>query len=156
MTEKRSTTLSSPAEAIAAKGQVLGVSDWLTIEQQRIDQFADATGDHQWIHCDPAMAAKGPFGATIAHGYLTLSLVPYFAPQVVQWQGVRMGINYGANKVRFPMPVRVGSRVRAHFQLIDAEPVEPQGLQLVMQVTIEIEGAPKPACIAEVVSRVHW
>ncbi len=103
----------SAPELRAAVGQELGVSDWLEVDQKRIDLFADATGDHQWIHVDPERAAEGPFGSTIAHGYLTLSLLPALVPQILRVEGVRMGVNYGTDKVRFPAPVPVGSRLRA-------------------------------------------
>src|SRR5690349_9971104 len=135
-----------------AVGKHLGHSDWLEVTQERIDLFADATGDHQWIHVDPQRAAAGPFGATIAHGYLTLSLVSYFVPQVIEVKGISMGINYGTNKVRFPSPVRVGSRVRAGVEILGVEDVSG-GVQATTLVTVEVEGAEKPACVAEIVSR---
>jgi acyl dehydratase len=133
-------------------GQELGASDWLTIEQSRIDEFARATGDHQWIHVDPVRAATGPFGATVAHGFLTLSLLPLFSETGFSIADVTMGINYGLNRVRFAAPVRVGSRVRVHFKLLAFEPLEG-GAQLTVQATFEIEGQTKPACVAESVSR---
>jgi acyl dehydratase len=133
-------------------GQELGVSDWITIDQHRIDLFAQATDDHQWIHVDAARAAAGPFGATVAHGFLTLSLLAPFFASGFEVEGVRMGINYGLNRVRFPAPVRVGSRLRARFKLLAYEPLEG-GAQLTTEVTIEIEGSSKPACVAESVSR---
>lgn len=133
-------------------GEELGVSDWLTIDQRRIDLFAEATDDHQWIHVDPVRAAAGPFGATVAHGFLTLSLLPPFFASGFAIDGIRMGINYGLNRVRFPAPVRVGSRLRARFKLLAYEPLEG-GAQLTVQVTVEIEGSDKPACVAESVSR---
>lgn len=133
-------------------GQELGHSDWITIDQQRIDQFADATGDHQWIHVDPVRAAQGPFGATVAHGYLTLSLLPALVAGAFAVDDVRMGINYGLNRVRFAAPVRVGSRLRGHCLLLAYEPLEG-GAQLTVQVTVELEGSAKPACVAESVSR---
>ena len=136
-------------------GKEWGRSDWLPVTQERIDQFAEATGDHQWIHVDPERAKAGPFGATIAHGFLTLSLIPGLAGSLVKVGGVRMGINYGLNKVRFPSPVRVGSRVRAVSKSLSVEDVEG-GVQLVNQVTIEIEGHEKPACVAETVSRLYF
>lgn len=136
-------------------GAELGVSDWLEITQGRIDAFAAATGDDQWIHVDPARAAAGPFGATIAHGYLTLSLVAGFAVQLLRFEE-RMSINYGLNKVRFPAPVKVGSRLRARYVLKSIEPFEggpggARGVQVVTTVTIEIEGSERPACVAETV-----
>lgn len=133
-------------------GQELGLSDWITIDQKRIDLFADATDDHQWIHVDPDRAAKGPFGATVAHGFLTLSLLPPFFASGFQIDGIRMGINYGLNRVRFPAPVRVGSRLRGRFRLLAYEPLEG-GAQLTVEVTVEMEGSDKPACVAESVSR---
>ena len=136
-------------------GKEWGRSDWLEVTQDRINQFADATGDHQWIHVDPERAKAGPFGITIAHGFLTLSLIPGLAGALVKVDGVRMGINYGLNKVRFPSPVRVGSRVRAVSKNVSVEDVEG-GVQVVNQVTIEIEGQEKPACVAETVSRFYF
>ncbi|MEE1929232.1 MaoC family dehydratase [Streptomyces sp. TRM 70351] len=142
----------SVEELRAAVGEELGPSDWLEVDQKRIDLFADATGDHQWIHTDPARAAGGPFGTTIAHGYLTLSLLPALVPQVLRVEGVRMGVNYGVNKVRFPAPVPVGSRLRARVRV--AEVAEAGGgVQLTAQVTVEREGGDKPVCVAESVSR---
>jgi len=133
-------------------GQEIGVSDWVLVDQERIDAFAHATGDHQWIHVDPARAAGGPFGATVAHGYLTLSLLPLMFESGFAVDDVKMGLNYGLNRVRFPAPVRVGSRLRGHFKLLEYQPL-PGGAQLVVEATIEIEGAAKPACVAETVSR---
>ena len=133
-------------------GQELGASDWITVDQHRIDLFAQATGDHQWIHVDRERAAAGPFGTTIAHGFLTLSLLPEMAHTAFAVDDVRMGINYGLNKVRFPHPVRSGSRLRGHFKLLSYEPL-PGGAQIVVEVTMEIEAGDKPACVAESVSR---
>ncbi|GAA0683148.1 MaoC family dehydratase [Kitasatospora atroaurantiaca] len=144
----------SPAQLAAAVGTEIGVGDWTAVEQHRIDLFAEATGDHQWIHTDPERAAAGPFGATIAHGFLTLSLLPVLAQQVYRIDDVRMGVNYGLNKVRFPSPVRAGSRVRARIALTAADEI-PGGLQLTTLVTVEIEGSEKPACVAESVSRIY-
>ncbi|MEE4496217.1 MaoC family dehydratase [Streptomyces sp. BE230] len=146
---------SSPAEFAGAAGSHVGVSEWVTIEQDRIDTFAAATGDHQWIHVDPARAASGPFGATIAHGYLTLSLIPVLTQSVYRIEGVRMGVNYGLNKVRFMNPVKVGSRVRASVDVVSAEEVPGGGRQVVNRVTIEIEGSEKPAAVAETVVRIY-
>ncbi|MDT0379283.1 MaoC family dehydratase [Streptomyces sp. DSM 42041] len=145
----------SAEELRAAVGEELGVSDWLEVDQKRVDLFADATGDHQWIHVDPERAADGPFGGTIAHGYLTLSLLPAFVPQVIRVDGVRMGINYGVNRVRFPAPVPVGSRLRARAELTDVSDVDG-GVQLTTKVTIERDGGAKPVCVAESVSRFFW
>ena len=134
-------------------GQHLGYSDWVTITQEQVQQFADATGDQQWIHVDPERAKDGPFGTTIAHGYLTLSLVPMLVWQIYQVEGVKMGVNYGSNKVRFPTPVPVGSRVRAGVELVSVEP-SSMGFTVTTKVTIELEGADKPACVAETLSVV--
>lgn len=133
-------------------GQSLGTSAWTLIDQARIDTFAAVTGDPQWIHTDPVRAAQGPFGATVAHGFLTLSLIPWFSEQTFEVRGSRMGVNYGLNKVRFPAPVPVNSRLRAHFTLRDCEAIEG-GWQLVTEVVIEREGHSKPVCVAESVSR---
>ena len=136
----------------AAVGKSLGTSDWLVIEQTRIDQFADATDDHQWIHVDVEKAKAGPFGAPIAHGYLTLSLVNAFLPQLISVPAAKLGVNYGCNKVRFPAPVPVGSKIRAHGEIASVERVTG-GVQVVVKVSVEIDGGPKPACVAETVSR---
>ncbi len=146
------TVFTTPDELAGAVGTHLGYSDWVLIDQPRIDLFADATGDHQWIHVDPVLAAEGPFGGTIAHGYLTLSLTNLFLPQIIDVQGASMGINYGVNKVRFPAPVPVGSRLRAGAVLTSVEEVAG-GVQSVVTITVEIEGGSKPACIVESVSR---
>ncbi|HCA88483.1 MAG TPA: dehydratase [Streptomyces sp.] len=141
-------------ELKSAVGEQLGHSDWLEVDQKRIDLFAEATGDHQWIHVDPDKAAAGPFGTTIAHGYLTLSLLPVFVPQLMRVDGVRMGINYGTNKVRFPSPVPVGSRLRATASVAEVTEVAG-GVQLTALVTVEREGGDKPVCVAESVSRFY-
>jgi acyl dehydratase len=133
-------------------GQEVGLSDWIAVDQPRIDRFADATDDHQWIHVDAERARQGPFGATIAHGYLTLSLLPAFFDTAFRIDGLRMSINYGLNRVRFPAPVPVGSRLRARFKLLAYEPLDG-GAQLVVEATIEREGSDRPACVAETVSR---
>ncbi|MBW1599858.1 MaoC family dehydratase [Streptomyces sp. JJ38] len=138
-----------------AVGVELGPSDWLEVDQKRIDLFADATGDHQWIHVDPERAAQGPFGTTIAHGYLTLSLLPVLMPQVLRVEGVRMGVNYGVNKVRFPAPVPVGSRLRARVRIAEVSEVGDGGVQCVAQTTVEREGGGKPVCVAESVVRYY-
>lgn len=134
-------------------GQEVAVSEWTTITQAQIDQFAQATGDHQWIHVDPQRAAEGPFGTTIAHGYLTLSLVPKFFESAMRIDNVRMSINYGLNKVRFMAPVPVNSRLRARISLVACDPVEPQGFQQTWQVQVEREGSDKPVCVAESIAR---
>jgi acyl dehydratase len=137
-----------------AIGTTIGTSDWHEVDQQRIDLFAEATGDHQWIHVDPERAKESPFGQTIAHGYLTLSLVPLMAYETYTVQDVRMGVNYGLNKVRFPSPVPSGSRVRAHFELQEVNDIDG-GVQVVNKATVEIEGAEKPAMVAETVSLLY-
>lgn len=134
-------------------GQELGVSEWLTIDQERINQFAECTGDLQWIHVDAERAAEGPFGTTIAHGFLTLSLIPTLNASAYKVNGGRMGINYGLDKVRFPSPVPVGSRVRGTFVLKEYKKLPDDGVQLTVQGTIEREGGDKPVCIAESISR---
>jgi len=145
---------SSPAELSEAVGAELGAGEWLEVDQKRIDLFADATGDHQWIHVDPEKAAQGPFGSTIAHGFLTLSLIPALAKDVYRVEGVKMGINYGLNKVRFTSPVAVGSRVRPVVSLLSVDEV-PGGYQIATKVTVEIEGGSKPACVAETLTRLY-
>lgn len=147
-------TFDTLSELVACVGQEVAVSDWHTVTQQHIDQFADATGDHQWIHVDPARAKAGPFGAPIAHGFLTLSLIAGFSQRTMVVRDVRMGVNYGLNKVRFMAPVPVGSRLRVHMQLLDATPIEG-GQQLTWKNTIEREGADKPVCVAESVARYY-
>jgi acyl dehydratase len=141
-------TFANLDELAAAKGEQLGHGDWLEITQDRIDTFADATGDHQWIHVDAEKAKAGPFGTTIAHGYLTLSLIPMLGKGIYTVDGITMGINYGLGKVRFPAVVPVGSRVRASAELVDIVD-KPQGKQVTVRTTIEIEGGDKPACVAE-------
>jgi acyl dehydratase len=141
-------------ELLAAAGEQLGTSDWMTIDQQRVNAFADATEDHQWIHIDPQRAATGPFGTTIAHGFLTLSLLPYLIFQTYRVEGAAMIINYGLNKVRFPAPVPVGSTVRAEVVLAEATEVTG-GLQLVLRATMQIEGGAKPGCVADWVTRIY-
>ncbi|MCE6999934.1 MaoC family dehydratase [Saccharothrix sp. S26] len=137
-------------ELAAAKGEHLGHGEWHEITQAEINLFADATGDHQWIHVDLEKAAAGPFGAPVAHGYLTLSLIPLLVRDIYAVRGLSMGVNYGLNKVRFPSPVVVGSRVRAGAELAEVTDVA-QGKQAVVKVTVEIDGNPKPACVAETV-----
>jgi len=137
-----------------AVGEQLGYSDWHTVTQDQINAFADATGDHQWIHIDPERARSGPFGTTIAHGFLTLSLVPMLAAQIYRVDGIRMAVNYGLNKVRFPAPLPVGSRVRAGI-VVQAVDDVADGLQVTNVVTVEREGGDKPCCVAETVSRFY-
>ena len=137
----------------ACVGQEITVSDWVMVDQERINAFAHATGDHQWIHVDEDRAGQGPFGSTIAHGFLTLSLMPLFFDSAMRVANVRMGVNYGVNKVRFTAPVVVGSRLRARIQLKSAEPLEAQGYQMTHTVTVEREGSEKPVCVAETIAR---
>ncbi|MFE2824142.1 MaoC family dehydratase [Streptomyces sp. NPDC059271] len=147
-------TFATVDELRSAVGEQLGYTDWVEIEQKRIDLFAEATGDHQWIHVDPEKAASGPFGTTIAHGYLTLSLLPLFGPQLIAVEGVKMGVNYGTNKVRFPAPVPVGSRLRSSATITAVDDV-PGGVQVTVAFTVEREGGDKPVCVAESVSRYY-
>lgn len=146
------TVLDGMDEVRAARGSFLGHSDWLDVTQERITQFADATGDHQWIHVDPARAKSGPFGAPIAHGYLTLSLSNFFLPQIVEVRGFAMGVNYGVDKVRFPSPVTVDSRIRAGAVLEDVIDIA-NGLQTLIRITIETHGSDKPNCVIDSLSR---
>jgi acyl dehydratase len=148
------TTIQSMDALADMVGQHLGYSDWVVVDQDRIDRFADATGDHQWIHVDPQRARQGPFGTTIAHGYLTLSLVPWLLGQVVRVEGVTFGVNYGCNKVRFPAPVPVGSELRLGATVASVDDVAG-GVQVAMDVTLEVRGAAKPSCAAQVVYRYY-
>ena len=142
-------TFQTLSDLAACVGEEVAVSDWITITQQQVNLFAQATGDHQWIHVDADRAAAGPFGGTIAHGFLTLSLLPRFFESSFEIAESRMGVNYGLNKVRFMAPVPVGSRLRARMKLLSAEPIDAGGLQMAWQVTVEREGAVKPVCVAE-------
>ena len=146
-------TFESVDQLVAAKGEELGSSDWVTISQDEVNLFADATGDHQWIHVDPERAAKGPFGGAIAHGYLTLALLPRLTHQIFTVKGIKLGINYGLNKVRFPSPVPVGAKVRATATLTDTQDVGQGTVQATLTTIVEIEGAAKPACVAESIVR---
>lgn len=147
-------TFQSPAELFDYVGQEVGVSEWFEITQERVDTFAEATDDRQWIHIDPERAATGPYGTTVAHGYLTLSLLAPLMNEVYEVKGRKMGVNYGLNKVRFPAPVPVGSRIRLRASIGSVEEV-PGGVQLVWNVTVELEGSDKPACVAEPVVRLY-
>jgi len=138
----------------AMAGQHLGYSQWHVIDQERVNRFADATDDHQWIHVDPARAAEGPFGGPIAHGYLTLSMAPVLLHDVLEVEGMRFGVNYGCNKVRFPAPLKVGSKLRLGAEVAGVEGVEG-GVQVTLDVTLEAEGSPKPCCVAQVVYRYY-
>lgn len=148
-------TFQTLAELAACVGQEVAVSDWLTITQEQINLFAEATGDRQWIHIDPERAKAGPFGAPIAHGFLTLSLLPQFFASALHVEQTRMGVNYGLNKVRFMSPVPVGSALRARLFLVVAEPIDNNGMQMTWDVTIEREGVAKPVCVAQSISRSY-
>lgn len=147
-------TYNHPNDLLQAKDTELGVTEWLTITQERINLFADATDDHQWIHVDPEQAQAGPFGACIAHGYLTLSLVNYFLPQLIDVKNVSMGVNYGCDTVRFPNIVRAGSRVRGRGVIVDAFAVKG-GIQNVVRVSVEVENEERPACVVDTISRYY-
>lgn len=147
------TIFSSPHDLIGKAGTKLDASEWLLIEQERIDAFADCTGDHQWIHVDPVRAKDGPFGATIAHGYLTLSLVNLFMPQMIDVQRFSAAVNVGMDKTRFLTPVTVGSRIRGTGEIISVEEVKGGAIQSVIRVTVEIEGKDKPACVVDTINR---
>ena len=142
----------SPDDLIGKEGTVLGPTDWEEISQDRINMFAEATGDHQWIHTDPVKAHGGPFGSTVAHGYLTLALTNLFLPSLLQVTNISMGVNYGTNRVRFPNPVKVGSDLRAVGTITTVEEIYG-GIQVVITITVEINGEPKPACVVESISR---
>jgi len=146
----------SVAGVLAAVGRDLGTSDWLSVTQARINTFADATGDHQWLHVDPERARTGPFGACVAHGYLTLSLANLFLPQLVRYERLKMGVNYGCDKVRFPAPVKVDARIRGRAEVIAAEPVKGDGVQVTVRITVEIDGSDKPGCVVDTISRLYF
>lgn len=146
-------TFNSIGEFAACQGDVIGRSDWVTITQDEVNLFADATGDHQWIHVDPERAADGPFGTTIAHGYLTLALLPRLMHQIYRLDGIKLAINYGLNKVRFPAPVPVGSKIRAETSLVEVADVGGGAHQATLSTTVAIDGSSKPACVAESVVR---
>jgi acyl dehydratase len=146
-------TFESVAELSAVKGEEIGHSDWVTITQQDVNLFADATGDHQWIHVDPDRAAAGPFGTTIAHGFMTLALLPRLMHEIYTVDGIKLAVNYGLNKVRFPSPVPVGSKVRARSSLVEVDELGNGAVQATLSTTVEIEGAAKPACVAESIVR---
>ena len=146
-------TIASLADLPALVGQEVATSDWITVTQEQVNLFADATGDHQWIHVDVEKAKAGPFGGPIAHGFLTLSLLPRFFANALEIGGTRMGVNYGLNKVRFTAPVPVGSRLRARLTLLACEPIENDGVQMTWKVSVEREGSDKPVCVAESLGR---
>jgi acyl dehydratase len=146
----------SVAGVLAAVGRDLGVTEWMPLTQERINLFADATDDHQWIHVDETRAAEGPFGGCVAHGYLTLSLANKFLPELVAYEGLKMGVNYGCERVRFPSPVRAGSRIRGRGEVIAAEEVKGAGVQVTIRITVEVEGGEKPACVVDTISRLYF
>lgn len=146
-------TFGSIEELAACQGELIGSSDWVTITQEAVNLFADATGDHQWIHVDPKRAADGPFGTTIAHGYMTLAMLPQLMAQISRLDGVKLAINYGLNKVRFPAPVPVGSKIRAETTLVEVADVGGGAHQVTYSTTVAIDGGAKPACVAESVVR---
>jgi acyl dehydratase len=148
-------TLQTLSDLAALVGQEVVVSDWTTITQEQVNQFAQATGDHQWIHVDVEKAKAGPFGGPIAHGYLTLSLLPQFFISSLKIEETRMGVNYGLNKVRFPAPVPVGSRLRGRMKLLKCEPIDQGGVQMTWETTVEREGGTKPVCVAESMARYY-
>ena len=148
-------TLQTLSDLAALVGQEVVVSDWITITQEQVNQFAQATGDHQWIHVDVEKAKAGPFGGPIAHGYLTLSLLPQFFISSLKIEETRMGVNYGLNKVRFPAPVPVGSRLRGRMKLLKCEPIDQGGVQMTWETTVEREGGSKPVCVAESMARYY-
>jgi acyl dehydratase len=150
------TIVSNIDEFSKLTGQHLGYSDWHVIDQAQIDLFADATGDHQWIHVDPERAAAGPFGTTIAHGYLTLSIIPAILHEVIRVEGITFGVNYGCNKVRFPSPVKVGSKLRLGVTVASVDSVGHDAAQVVLDISVETEGSDKPSCVAQVVYRYSW
>lgn len=149
-------TFKTAEEVLAAAGTQLGVTDWMEITQERVNLFADATGDHQWIHVDPVRAKDGPFGAPIAHGYLTLSLAAKFMPELIDLPTLKMGVNYGCEKVRFPSPVKVGQRIRGNGQIVVVERTKDGALQSILRLTVEVEGQDKPACVVDTVSRYYF
>lgn len=146
----------SVAGVLAAVGRDLGATEWMVLTQERIQRFADATDDHQWIHVDPQRAAAGPFGGCIAHGYLTLGLANKFLPELVAYDRLKMGVNYGCDKVRFPAPVRAGARIRGRGEVVAAEPLKGDGVQVTVRVTVDIEGADKPGCVVDTISRLYF
>jgi acyl dehydratase len=149
------TTVTGLAELVGLAGRDLGTSGWLEVTQDRIDRFADATGDHQWIHVDPERARAGPFGTTIAHGYLSLSLLIPLWTELLRIEGIGMAVNYGLNRVRFPAPVPVGSRIRLAATVAEARPVAVDGVEIVADFTVEVDGGGKPAVVAQAVYRYY-
>ena len=148
-------TINNLQDLVGMVGQPVATSDWILVTQEAVNQFAEATGDHQWIHIDVERAKAGPFGAPIAHGFLTLSLIPKFFQMGVSVTQTRMGVNYGLNKVRFTSPVPVGSRLRAHMKLLSVTPIDNNGMQMAWEVSMEREGSDKPVCVAESLARYY-
>jgi len=144
-----------PKDLLDAVGETLGPTDWMIVEQERINQFADATDDHQWIHVDPGKAADGPFGACIAHGYLTLSLVNKFLPKLIEVRNTTMGVNYGCDKVRFPNTVKVNQRIRGRGEILGVDE-KPGAVQATVRISVEVEGEERPACVADTISRFYF
>jgi acyl dehydratase len=149
------TVFDTPRELLGKEGQALDTSAWLTIDQERIDAFADVTGDKQWIHVDPVRARSGPFGATVAHGYLTVSLVGMLLPEIIEVRNFSMGVNVGVDTLRFVAPVLVGARIRASGVIVKVDEVKAGAIQCVVRVTVEIEGKDKPACVLDTISRYY-
>lgn len=149
-------TFTGADDLLASVAEQLGPTDWIEIDQARIDEFADATRDHQWIHTDPERAARGPFGTTIAHGFLTLTMLPELFASLYTVEGVRMAVNYGLNKVRMPAPVPVGSKVRGTATVSEVAPLDDGAVQVVLGTVIEIEGSAKPACVVESIARFYF
>ena len=150
------TRFDSVDAVLAAVGRDLGCTEWMVMAQERIQRFADATDDQQWIHVDPVRAAAGPFGGCVAHGYLTLGLANKFLPQLVAYDRLKMGVNYGCEKVRFPAPVRAGARIRGRGEVVAAEAIKGEGVQVTVRVTVEIEGSDKPGCVVDTISRLYF
>lgn len=150
------TRFDSVSAVLGAVGRDLGCTEWMVLEQARIQRFADATDDQQWIHVDPERAATGPFGGCVAHGYLTLSLANKFLPQLVAYERLKMGVNYGCERVRFPAPVRAGARIRGRGEVVAAEAVKGDGVQVTVRITVEIDGSDKPGCVVDTISRLYF
>ena len=150
------TRFDSVAAVLAAVGRDLGCTEWMVMAQERIQRFADATDDRQWIHVDPVRAAAGPFGGCVAHGYLTLGLANKFLPQLVAYDRLKMGVNYGCERVRFPAPVRAGARIRGRGEVVAAEAVKGDGVQVTVRITVEIDGSDKPGCVVDTISRLYF
>ena len=150
------TRFDSVAAVLAAVGRDLGCTEWMVMAQERIQRFADATDDQQWIHVDPVRAAAGPFGGCVAHGYLTLGLANKFLPQLVAYDRLKMGVNYGCERVRFPAPVRAGARIRGRGEVVAAEAVKGDGVQVTVRITVEIDGSDKPGCVVDTISRLYF